>query len=81
MTNCTISTVFQKDKLFHLHLRLNELNFKAFMTVMIQVDVFWVVMTCSVVVGYHRYRSSYSLLDGKVAGISMPFAPKAAISP
>jgi hypothetical protein len=34
----------------------NKAIFEAFMAVMIQVEVFCVVMPCSVVVGYHRFR-------------------------
>jgi hypothetical protein len=42
-----------------LHLLKNHSNitiFEAFTAVMFQVEVFWVVMPCGVVVGYQRYR-------------------------
>jgi len=36
-------------------------NFGTFTTVMFEVEVFWVVPPCSVLVGYRRFRVSYYL--------------------
>jgi len=36
---------------------LQELSSKAFAAVIFQVDVFWIVTPCNVVVGYQRFRS------------------------
>jgi hypothetical protein len=33
-----------------------DLNFEAYRAVMFQVEVFWVVTPCSVVVGFRRFR-------------------------
>jgi hypothetical protein len=44
------------------------MGFEAFMVMMSQVKVFWVVMVCSVVLGYHCFRGSCCLhLHGEVA--------------
>jgi len=37
----------------HLHV---EASFEAFTVLIFQVEVFWFVTLCSVVVGYHRFR-------------------------
>jgi hypothetical protein len=34
---------------------VSDASFEAFMTVMFQAEVFWVVTPCSVVVGYERF--------------------------
>jgi hypothetical protein len=39
-----------------LNILIFNVCFEAFMAVMIQVEVFWVVMLCSVAVGYHHFR-------------------------
>jgi hypothetical protein len=42
-------------------------SFEASMTVMFQVEVFWVVMPCNVVVGYQCFRGPCCLhLQGEV---------------
>jgi hypothetical protein len=35
----------------------SDVNFEAFMAVVVQVEVFWVVMPCSVVVGSQPFRA------------------------
>jgi hypothetical protein len=40
---------------------IHDASFEAFMAVMFQVYVFWVVTQCSVVVGYHRFRGQCCL--------------------
>jgi hypothetical protein len=46
---------------------LMDASFEAFTGVMFQVEVFWVVTPCSVVVGYQNFRSPWCLhLQGEV---------------
>jgi hypothetical protein len=45
-------------------------NFEAFAAVMFQIEIFRVVMPCSVVVLYRRFRGPFCLhLQGEVAGM------------
>jgi len=47
----------------------NEARFEVFAVVKIQVEVFWVVTSCSDVVRYHRFGGFYCLhLQGEVHG-------------
>jgi hypothetical protein len=44
-----------------------DASFEAFTAVMFQVEVFWVMMPCSVVVGYQRFEGPCCVhLQGKV---------------
>jgi len=42
------------------------MRFEVFMLVKIQVKFFWVVMPCSIVVGYQCFEGPLSLLKGEV---------------
>jgi hypothetical protein len=45
-------------------------HFEAFTVVMFKVEVFWVVMPCSVMVGYQHFRGPCCLhVQGEVAGM------------
>jgi hypothetical protein len=41
------------------HCYNSRANFEVFTAVMIQVEVFWIVTPCSVVVGYQRFRGPF----------------------
>jgi hypothetical protein len=49
------SVVFQQQHMFSF-LYILSASFEAFTAVMFQVEIFWGVMPCSVVVGYQRFR-------------------------
>jgi hypothetical protein len=53
-----------KGQLYFYLLRNKCASFEAFTAVMSQVEVFWVVTPCGVVVGYQRFREPCCHPDG-----------------
>jgi hypothetical protein len=56
-------SVTEVDKIWH------DVRFEVSMTMKIQIEVFWVVMPCSVVVGYKYFKGPcWFHLQGEVTG-------------